>query len=109
MGWTETSGKNLHVLFNVYCDAFTARNNSKASYHFARLAEARFGSMFLFQGGRHRLRWLTLLSGLVENLFFGGIVFGWASLVFALKADGYFAEYCVNVTRVEDNAVSIGI
>uniref|UniRef100_A0A671YXP2 Solute carrier family 43 member 3a n=1 Tax=Sparus aurata TaxID=8175 RepID=A0A671YXP2_SPAAU len=81
MGWTETSGKNLHVLFNVYCDAFTARNNSKASYHFARLAEARFGSMFLFQGGRHRLRWLTLLSGLVENLFFGGIVFGWDNAV----------------------------
>ncbi|XP_073328289.1 equilibrative nucleobase transporter 1-like [Pagrus major] len=63
--------------------------------------------MFEIQGGRHKLRWLMLLSGLVENLFFTGIVYGWASLVFALKADGYFAGYCVNITREEDNAVFI--
>ncbi|XP_067440299.1 equilibrative nucleobase transporter 1-like isoform X2 [Thunnus thynnus] len=51
----------------------------------------------------HRL--LTLLSGLVESLLVTGIAFGWVSLVFVLKADGYFAGYCDNVTREEDYAV----
>uniref|UniRef100_A0A4W6DGU9 Uncharacterized protein n=1 Tax=Lates calcarifer TaxID=8187 RepID=A0A4W6DGU9_LATCA len=37
--------------------------------------------------------WLTLLSGLVESLFVMGIVFGWASLVFVLKGDGYFRAW----------------
>ncbi|XP_061100565.1 equilibrative nucleobase transporter 1-like isoform X2 [Conger conger] len=46
-----------------------------------------------------RLRdWLTLVSGLVECLCFAGVVFGWASLVFVLKEDGYFSEFCVNST-----------
>ncbi|XP_010740130.2 solute carrier family 43 member 3 isoform X2 [Larimichthys crocea] len=70
-------------------------------------AEA-FGSMFAFQGGRNKLRhWLTLLSGLVESLFFTGLAFGWASLVFVLKIDGYFAGHCANTTREEDYAVHI--
>lgn len=53
--------------------------------------------------------WMTLLSGLVESLFFTGTAFGWASLVVVLKVDGYFAGYCVNATRVEDYAVHIGM
>ncbi|XP_029296058.1 solute carrier family 43 member 3-like isoform X2 [Cottoperca gobio] len=64
--------------------------------------------MFKCQGGRVKLHYcLTVLSGLVESLFFTGVVFGWASLVFVLKVDGYFAGYCTNVTREEDNAVYI--
>ncbi|TMS23334.1 Solute carrier family 43 member 3 [Larimichthys crocea] len=64
--------------------------------------------MFAFQGGRNKLRhWLTLLSGLVESLFFTGLAFGWASLVFVLKIDGYFAGHCANTTREEDYAVHI--
>ncbi|XP_071773237.1 equilibrative nucleobase transporter 1-like [Centroberyx gerrardi] len=51
------------------------------------------------RGERAKVRhWLTLLSGLVESLFFTGTAFGWASLVFVLQADGYFAEHCVNAT-----------
>ncbi|CAJ1052954.1 solute carrier family 43 member 3-like [Xyrichtys novacula] len=39
---------------------------------------------------------LTLASGMVECLGFAGLVFGFASLVFVLKADGYFSDLCVS-------------
>lgn len=42
--------------------------------------------------------WLTLASGLLECLCFAGAVFGWASLMFVLKAEGYFSNLCVNAT-----------
>lgn len=41
---------------------------------------------------------LTLATGLLECLCFAGVVFGWASLVFVLKTDGYFSDLCFNVT-----------
>nr|XP_040030941.1 solute carrier family 43 member 3b [Gasterosteus aculeatus aculeatus]XP_040030942.1 solute carrier family 43 member 3b [Gasterosteus aculeatus aculeatus]XP_040030943.1 solute carrier family 43 member 3b [Gasterosteus aculeatus aculeatus]XP_040030944.1 solute carrier family 43 member 3b [Gasterosteus aculeatus aculeatus]XP_040030945.1 solute carrier family 43 member 3b [Gasterosteus aculeatus aculeatus] len=44
-------------------------------------------------------RGLTFATGLVECLCFAGAVFGWASLVFVLKTDGYFGSGCVNVTN----------
>uniref|UniRef100_A0A671S7F9 Solute carrier family 43 member 3-like n=1 Tax=Sinocyclocheilus anshuiensis TaxID=1608454 RepID=A0A671S7F9_9TELE len=40
---------------------------------------------------------LTLATGLLECLCFAGVVFGWASLVFVLKTDGYFSDLCINV------------
>ncbi|KAL2088294.1 hypothetical protein ACEWY4_015193 [Coilia grayii] len=50
-------------------------------------------------GGGLRVRsWLTFASGLFECLCFAGAVFGWASLVFVLKSDGYFSQLCVNTT-----------
>lgn len=49
--------------------------------------------------------WLTLLSGLLESLFFSGLAYGWASLVFVLKVEGYFAGYCVNATSDDDQTV----
>ncbi|KAK2815652.1 hypothetical protein Q5P01_026119 [Channa striata] len=48
------------------------------------------------QGTKLRYR-LTLASGMVECLCFAGAVFGFASLVFVLKEDGYFSEGCVSV------------
>lgn len=42
--------------------------------------------------------WLTLITGLLECLGFAGAVFGWATLVFVLKTEGYFSSLCVNVT-----------
>ncbi|XP_038848457.1 solute carrier family 43 member 3-like [Salvelinus namaycush] len=45
-------------------------------------------------------RWLTLVTGLLECLCFAGVVFGWASLVFVLKTEGYFSYLCVNTTGV---------
>ncbi|XP_077093845.1 solute carrier family 43 member 3b [Siphateles boraxobius] len=42
--------------------------------------------------------WLTLGSGLLECLGFAGAVFGWATLVFVLKSEGYFSSLCVNAT-----------
>lgn len=51
------------------------------------------------EGGLLRVcYWLTLVSGLVECLCFAGAVFGWASLTFVLKSDGYFSYLCVNRT-----------
>lgn len=45
-----------------------------------------------------RLRYrLTLVSGILECLCFAGIVFGYASLVFVLKEEGYFSQLCVSV------------
>ncbi|KAM9792751.1 equilibrative nucleobase transporter 1-like [Neosynchiropus ocellatus] len=42
-----------------------------------------------------RLRYrLTLVSGMVECLCFAGVVFGYASLVFVLKEEGYFRQQC---------------
>nr|XP_046262812.1 solute carrier family 43 member 3b [Scatophagus argus]XP_046262813.1 solute carrier family 43 member 3b [Scatophagus argus]XP_046262814.1 solute carrier family 43 member 3b [Scatophagus argus] len=45
-------------------------------------------------------RCLTFATGLVECLCFAGAVFGWASLVFVLKTEGYFSSLCVNATEV---------
>ncbi|KAK7929700.1 hypothetical protein WMY93_006095 [Mugilogobius chulae] len=45
-------------------------------------------------GGPRPRYWLTLASGMVECLCFAGVLFGWASLVFVLKEEGYFGQYC---------------
>ncbi|KAG7275763.1 hypothetical protein CRUP_009866 [Coryphaenoides rupestris] len=49
--------------------------------------------------------WLTLVTGLVECLCFAGAVFGWASLAFVLKSEGYFSSMCVNGTEVNGTQV----
>ncbi|XP_068177515.1 solute carrier family 43 member 3a isoform X2 [Antennarius striatus] len=62
--------------------------------------------MFRLRGRTNKWEyWWTLVSGFVETLFIAGISYGWASLVFVLKLDGYFSGYCVNVTREEDDTV----
>ncbi|XP_071313717.1 solute carrier family 43 member 3b [Trachinotus anak] len=50
-------------------------------------------------------RWFTFATGLVECLCFAGAVFGWASLVFVLKTEGYFSSLCVNTTGVNGSYV----
>ena len=50
-------------------------------------------------------RYLTFATGLVECLCFAGAVFGWASLVFVLKTEGYFSSLCVNTTGVNATQV----
>uniref|UniRef100_A0A673AH27 Solute carrier family 43 member 3b n=1 Tax=Sphaeramia orbicularis TaxID=375764 RepID=A0A673AH27_9TELE len=52
--------------------------------------------------------WLTFVTGLVECLCFAGIVFGWASLVFVLKMEGYFSSFCQNITEVNITEVNDG-
>ncbi|XP_077460389.1 solute carrier family 43 member 3a isoform X2 [Stigmatopora argus] len=47
-------------------------------------------------GTTRLLYWLTFFSGMLECLCFAGIVFGYASLVFVLKEDGYFSQLCVS-------------
>uniref|UniRef100_A0A673AGX2 Solute carrier family 43 member 3a n=1 Tax=Sphaeramia orbicularis TaxID=375764 RepID=A0A673AGX2_9TELE len=51
--------------------------------------------------------WLTFVTGLVECLCFAGIVFGWASLVFVLKMEGYFSSFCQNITEVNITEFSL--
>lgn len=50
-------------------------------------------------------RCFTFATGLVECLCFAGAVFGWASLVFVLKTEGYFSSLCVNTTGVNATQV----
>ncbi|XP_036966227.1 solute carrier family 43 member 3a isoform X1 [Acanthopagrus latus] len=52
-------------------------------------------------GTRLRYR-LTLASGMLECLCFAGVVFGFASLMFVLKEDGYFSELCTTVPGTND-------
>ncbi|XP_078061812.1 equilibrative nucleobase transporter 1-like, partial [Mustelus asterias] len=55
-------------------------------------------------------RSLTLVTGLFECLGFAGAIFGWASLVFVLKKEGYFSDLCVplhNVTVAGDRNVTM--
>uniref|UniRef100_A0A8C8DKM3 Solute carrier family 43 member 3a n=1 Tax=Oryzias sinensis TaxID=183150 RepID=A0A8C8DKM3_9TELE len=47
--------------------------------------------------------WLTLVSGMLECLCFAGVVFGFASLVFVLKEDGFFSELCIS--NLEINSI----
>ncbi|XP_068181735.1 solute carrier family 43 member 3b [Antennarius striatus] len=42
--------------------------------------------------------YFTFFTGLVECLCFAGAMFGWASLVFVLKSEGYFSYLCFNTT-----------
>ncbi|XP_042349069.1 solute carrier family 43 member 3b [Plectropomus leopardus] len=50
-------------------------------------------------------RGLTFATGLVECLCFAGAVFGWASLVFVLKTEGYFNSLCINSTEANGTQV----
>lgn len=57
---------------------------------------------------------LTLISGMLECLCFAGVVFGYASLVFVLKEDGYFSELCSsdtgsNSTLIETGKLTAGV
>lgn len=49
-------------------------------------------------------RLATLLSGLVECMFFAGVIFGWASLVYVLKDLHYFHDLCVSVANQTANS-----
>ncbi|XP_061542546.1 equilibrative nucleobase transporter 1-like [Phycodurus eques] len=48
---------------------------------------------------------LIFVTGLVECLFFAGIVFGWASLVFIFKSQGFFGSFCVNTTNSNSSQI----
>ena len=39
--------------------------------------------------------------GAIEVLFFGGIIFGWASLVYVYKSEGFFNYKCPDSDRFE--------
>ncbi|XP_077107291.1 equilibrative nucleobase transporter 1 isoform X1 [Ranitomeya variabilis] len=47
---------------------------------------------------------LTLITGLIECICFAGVTFGWASLVFVLKAENYFHNLCLDQGNQTTNA-----
>ena len=41
-------------------------------------------------------RLIIVIWGTLEILLFGGLIFGWASLVYVFKLEGYFSHVCLN-------------
>ena len=39
-------------------------------------------------------KWLSLVFAILETFLLGGIMFGWASLVYMLKRDGVYSHLC---------------
>ena len=46
-------------------------------------------------------RFVTFILGVIELSFYGGLIYGWATLVFVLKEDGYYSGLCNNETAIE--------
>ena len=38
---------------------------------------------------------LITLCGMIEMVFFSGVIFGWANMVLILKGEGYFKDLCL--------------
>lgn len=56
-----------------------------------------------------RLRYkLTLATGILECLCFAGVVFGFASLMFVLKKDGYFSQLCTSGPSTNESLTGPG-
>ena len=51
-------------------------------------------------GEREVRRYAVLGLGFCEMLFYGGLIYGWATLVYVLKAEGYYSHLC-DVNRNE--------
>ena len=49
---------------------------------------------------------LTWITAILENMFFAGIIFGWANIEPVLQKEGYFSEGCSNVS-VPNNVTMI--
>ncbi|XP_069089372.1 equilibrative nucleobase transporter 1-like [Pleurodeles waltl] len=49
-------------------------------------------------------RLATVFTGLLECMGFAGVVFGWASLVFVLKQEKYFANLCTTDNSTNSNS-----
>ena len=45
-------------------------------------------------GEREVRRYAVLGLGFCEMLFYGGLIYGWATLVYVLKAEGYYSHLC---------------
>ncbi|XP_072033367.1 equilibrative nucleobase transporter 1-like [Amphiura filiformis] len=53
-------------------------------------------------GQRHQFyRYAPFALGIGELLFYGGLIYGWATLVYVLKADGYYSNLCNNETAID--------
>lgn len=55
------------------------------------------------------MRWMTVLTQVLEVYFFGGLVFGFNTLVYILKKESIFSELCLNSSRSVRNIFSTEI
>ena len=44
------------------------------------------------------LRYLSLITAIIEGALFSGCILGWGSLSYVLKMEGFFRDGCENVT-----------
>ncbi|KAL5019378.1 hypothetical protein ScPMuIL_005100 [Solemya velum] len=50
-------------------------------------------------------KYLSVAWAIVETFLFGGLVFGWASLVFVFKQEGIYADLCGKKNRTETSSL----
>ncbi|XP_078598641.1 equilibrative nucleobase transporter 1-like isoform X1 [Branchiostoma floridae x Branchiostoma japonicum] len=51
-------------------------------------------------------KWITFVTGVLECLLFGGLIFGWASLVIVLKSENFFSSNCPSAINGQENGFS---
>eukprot|EP00058_Branchiostoma_floridae_P026609 XP_002612100.1 hypothetical protein BRAFLDRAFT_104816 [Branchiostoma floridae] len=51
-------------------------------------------------------KWITFVTGVLECLLFGGLIFGWASLVIVLKSENFFSSNCPSAVNGQENGFS---
>ena len=44
-------------------------------------------------------KWLSLVFAILETFLLGGMIFGWASLVYMLKRDGVYSHLCGGIAN----------
>ena len=57
----------------------------------------------------NKKKWVIYIIGLVEVIVFGGVIFGWAQLIFVLKNDGIFSNLCYNETKTEEENFDVSV
>lgn len=56
-----------------------------------------------------KFRFLYVVWGFLECLLFGGLLYGWASLVFVLKEDGVYSDVCDEQSEPQNNSITSDI
>ena len=59
--------------------------------------------------GNPKFRFLYVIWAFAECLLFGGLLYGWGSLVFILIEDGVYSEICENQTEAGNRLIASNI
>ena len=55
---------------------------------------------------KHHL--FSVITGIIEGIFFTGVIWGWPSLVAILQQDGYFQNECFKDFNTSGNSINNG-